>query len=37
MKEHTVNRAHSECIRHTARAHIGSVAHARGTEIVSLL
>lgn len=37
MKEHTINQAHSEYIRLTAHAHIDSVAHGCGTEIISLL
>lgn len=37
MKEHTINQAHAEYIRRTAHAHIDSVAHGCGTEIISLL
>jgi len=37
MKEHTIKQTHSRCIRHTVHAHIDSVVHGNGTEIIILL
>lgn len=36
MKEYTINQTHSRCVRHAVHAHIASVIHGYGKEIIIL-